>query len=263
MEYYENSKKNYGLFIMLYQIKEKGGGLPGADIGEASPTEPVGASSVVVATASAITATASVAAVATAAATTTATTTTTVAAAGTGAGAAAAGVVPLPSREGGLGNLWKYGLKAGKALSKLLRRKKKDEEKFSKPSYLKTMIYLAIISAVISIAISIVKPSLLAEVLAILSVAFIGIGLGFGVFGSIIGFLLYSAIRNNLLPPTTRFGMLGLIGSIIGGVYGVITSIIKFLAVIGLVSIIGIIIIAGIGFVFAMAAYSFTLGLYE
>ncbi len=256
-DYYEQNQQKYGYFIMKYHKKKTTEGVTT----EATPTEPVTASSVAVATVAAATATAAVASMATTASTAATATAATTSAAGIGSSAVS--MFPLSSKGEGLERFWKYGLRAGKALSKLIGRKKKDEEKFSKPSYVKALVLLAIVSSIVSLAIYVWVAGFLSDFFALTSIVMIGVGLGFGVFGALIGYLLLYAIRNNLLPPATTFGKIGLFASLIGGLYGILTSIFKFLLILGIVSIVGIVVIMLIGFVFAVSAYGMTLGLYN
>lgn len=251
--------QEYGYFVMIYQTQPSAPSQV-VDLGSTDPAEPVTSSSIAVSTIAAASASASAIAVSTSSSATTAGAATT---AGTSVGATTTSV--LPAGRGGESNkLWNYGLKIGKSLAKLIKRKKKkEEERFEKPSYLKLLIYLAIASAVVALALIVFRLDLLVNIFSVASIVFIGVGLGFGSFGFLIGYLLVRAIKKNLLPPATTFGKLGLYASIIGGAYGIGTSILKFLAIVGIVSLVGIVIIGFIGFAFAMAAYGYTLGLYS
>ena len=274
-------------YLVKYTYNSSGGtSLTGGLTGEPDVTEPITASSIAVAT---VSATAAAGAVSTAAASTAtgtaggitassaggATASGTAGTSGAGgvgsSGASTTGVgtssAELTVKSTGIsGRIERYGIRIGKYALKLLKRKKKrgegEEEKFEKPSFIKLMVYLAIISGVLTGLFFLFNKGILADLFVAGSTLVTGIGFSFGVFGLLTGYLLWKALKQGLLPPATLIGKISIFASILGGAYGFITSALKLWGAFGFISIFAWLVLCSVGFIFAYAAYVSTLRVY-
>lgn len=263
----ESSEYVNKLYILTYTTVPKEALIP---IEQPDVSEPVTASSVAISTASAVVVTATVGTVATTAGSAGVST----AGAGSAAGATTAsvgGTVSASVATGSFdanrlfGRYGKYGTNLGKYALKLFRRKKKkgeEEVTFEKPSLIKFMVYLAIISGAITGVFMFLKQGILSELMVALSTLLTGIGFTFGGFGLLTGYLFIRGIKVGVLPRATTFVKLSLIASVIGGAYGIITSGLKLTGAFGLIVIGVAVLLLVVAIAFAYAAYMMTLNIY-
>ncbi len=260
----------FKLFLLAYNI-----GGASASSGESqietpyvpNVSEPVTSSSIVVSTTSAVIVTVATGAVAS---TTSAGSVATGAAATTAiAGSAISSSVAVGSLDANriFGKYGRYGANLGKYALKLFRRKKKGEGEeeimFEKPSLIKFMLYLAILSGSITGAFMLVGSRVLSDLILAASTLLTGIGFAFGGFGLLTGYLFIRGIKIGVLPEATRFVKLSLLGSIIGGLYGIATSGIKLVGAFGFVVIVVLLLLLVISVAFSYAAYMLTIGIYS